>query len=566
MLTTEIEKRLTTIICWGAVITTLIVTDRVSIEPANLGKMLVLAVTAGASLSIIFFNRKSLFSESKGQIFSIVGFLLVAIISIMNSKTPWEKGFYGTFGRNTGFLTYLSLSILFLAVSQIKRNENYFRIMRVLLLAGSINIIYCLIASRGYDFFAWQNPYNKVLGTFGNPNFISSFMGIFVVALFSIALSPATFFIQRVLVIIISLFGIYIIKESGSQQGGILVVGGVVIVLFFFLRSKFANKYINMAFIFISTSGLVAAILGMLQVGPLTSVLYKESVSLRGEYWHAGINMGLSNPMFGVGLDSYGTFYRKYRDESAIIRPGLNTIADTAHNVFIDIFASTGLLGLMFFSSIIFITLFHAFKFIVLTKNYDPIFVFLFSTWVVYQTQAIISINQIGLAIWGWILGGLLYGYSRNSSSKTGIRESIEFNEFYRLKKIKNLKEIPAGLALSIFISSTTFFLIAVPIFYGDAKLRQALGNKSTEEVFRAVTLWPLDTQRIVYAASEISKGGINQQSVDLINIGLNKFPFDYGLLFSKFSLTASDSVERAELGKRLNEMDPLNPLYLEYK
>ena len=66
MLTTEIEKRLTTIICWGAVLTTLIITDRVSVEPANLGKMLVSAVTAGACLSVIFLVRKSLFSESKG--------------------------------------------------------------------------------------------------------------------------------------------------------------------------------------------------------------------------------------------------------------------------------------------------------------------------------------------------------------------------------------------------------------------------------------------------------------------------------------------------------------------
>ena len=80
MLTTEVEKRLTTIICWGALLTTLIVTDRVSLEPANLGKMLVLATTAGATLSVILLNKKSFFSESKGQIFLIVGFISVSLI------------------------------------------------------------------------------------------------------------------------------------------------------------------------------------------------------------------------------------------------------------------------------------------------------------------------------------------------------------------------------------------------------------------------------------------------------------------------------------------------------
>jgi len=566
MLTTEIEKRLTTIICWGAVLTTLIITDRVSVEPANLGKMLVLVVTAGACLSVIFLVRKSLFSESRGLIYSIVGFLSISLISIISSKSPWEKGFYGTFGRNTGFLTYFSLSILFLAATQIKRNENYFRFMRALLIAGLINIIYCLAASQGYDFFEWQNPYNKVLGTFGNPNFISSFMGICVVAFLSIALSPALLFIQRTLAVVISLFGIYVIKETGSQQGGVLVVGGVVILLFFFLRSKFANRYINMAFILLSTSGLLAAILGMLQIGPLTSILYKGSVSLRGEYWDAGINMGLANPLFGVGLDSYGTFYRKYRNESALNLPGVNTVADAAHNVFIDVFASTGFLGLIFFISINTLILLSAIKFIMHKKNYDPIFVFLFSTWIVYQAQAIISINQIGLVIWGWILGGLLYAYSRNYSFQDKTPESTDFKDFFWPKRSKNSKEVPAGLVLSIFISSATSFLVAVPIFYGDAKLRQALGDKSNEKIYDAVTVWPLDTNRVVYAAAQISPNGVNQQSVDLIDIGLNRFPYDYGLLYSKFTLSPPDSLERKELGQRLNQSDPLNPLYFEFR
>lgn len=69
MLTTEVEKRLTTIISWGALLTTLLVTDRVSLEPANLGKMLVLATTAGATLSVILLNKKVFFLNQRVRFF-----------------------------------------------------------------------------------------------------------------------------------------------------------------------------------------------------------------------------------------------------------------------------------------------------------------------------------------------------------------------------------------------------------------------------------------------------------------------------------------------------------------
>jgi hypothetical protein len=34
---------------------------------------------------------------------------------------------------------------------------------------------------------------------------------------------------------------------------------------------------------------------------------------------------------------------------------------------------------------------------------------------VAFQAQSIISINQIGLALWGWVLSGLIIGYEINT-------------------------------------------------------------------------------------------------------------------------------------------------------
>lgn len=545
---------------------TLLVTDRLTADPVNVSKMLALAITAGFCLAILIIARTQLLLNSKFVITLLTGFLLMALISIFVSQSPWEKGFFGTYGRNTGFITYLSLSIIFLAGTLLMKSESYIRIIRSLILAGILNLVYCIYAIYVKDIFTWQNPYGKVLGTFGNPNFISSFMGIFITALFSIVFMSGIKLAYRVTLVIIICGSFFVITSSGSQQGGIVALGGIATVLLFFLKAKFKKKVVVNSYLgFLSISGLIA-VLGMLQRGPLAEVLYKQSVSLRGEYWQAGINMGLSNPVFGVGLDSYGTFYRAFRNESATVVPGINTITDTAHNIFLDIFAGTGFLGISLYLGLIFYIFFECLRFIRKSNQYDPIFVLLFSCWLAYQAQAVISINQIGIAIWGWIFGGLLLGYTRKAKLEQASLLVSTFSDFMKLKRRASNREIPASLVLGVFMGGLLFFGVSVPSFYADAKLRQALSSGSFEKLFGAAQQFPLDSNRMNFVASKISGEGISQQSVEIVRIGVKKFPNDYALLFSQFQISVPGSAEQRAIGKRLHMADPYNPAHFEFK
>jgi O-antigen ligase len=275
--------------------------------------MVALATVAGFCLAILISLATEIYKHFKIPVLLLFGFVFISFVSILLSSNPWEKGFYGTYARNTGFLTYLSLSILFLSASQLLRNESYLRIIRAFLLAGLLNLFYCIFVLRGIDIFTWQNPYGKVLGTFGNPNFISSFMAIFLIILFIILISPEVKIGIRALLGFPIIGSLYIIKATGSQQGLVVAAGGIAIALFFFIRAKFANQIVCGVYSLIVATAGITSILGMLQMGPLAGLLYKDSVSYRGEYWQAGINMALANPLFGVGLDSYGTFYRSFR-------------------------------------------------------------------------------------------------------------------------------------------------------------------------------------------------------------------------------------------------------------
>jgi len=122
---------------------------------------------------------------------------------------------------------------------------------------------------------------------------------------------------------------------------------------------------------------------------------------------HAGWQMTLDHPLFGVGLDSYGDWYRQARGEITTLRGSADRNSNAAHSVFLDISSNGGvplLIAYLFILGVIAVSAFRAWK--KLGKNYDVVFTCLTSTWAAFHFQALISINQIGVAVWGWTIGG----------------------------------------------------------------------------------------------------------------------------------------------------------------
>ena len=368
----------------------------------------------------------------------------------------------------------------------------------------------------------------------------------------------------RIIIIISVGFGIFVITETGSLQGLVVTSLGILVTLFFVLKFRYESKLINYGYVSVFTFAAVLAIMGTLQKGPLTSVLYKTSVSLRGEYWQAGINMGLSRPLTGVGLDSYGTYYRVFRNESAIILPGVNTVTDTAHNVFIDIFAATGVVGLLSYLTLMFTVFLYAIKTFREQRNYDPVFTAIFVGWIAYQAQSIISINQIGLAIWGWLLSGAIVAYSK---LRVDVNVEVKNEKLkFRLSKSKSKKKIeydvPAGELMRLYSAILIGLLMAIPPFIADVQLRQALKSNDKEKLFAVATKWPMDSTRTNYVLTRALPEGaeVTEPMIKLAVIAGKKFPVDYATAYAIYQLSADGSDQRISYKAKLHRLDPLNP------
>jgi hypothetical protein len=464
------EKLLARVLALGSAFTTIFIVSGSVTDPVNVTKLLSLGIAASLCLGLLLSsNLLSAVREFK-LLFLFSGlFLATGLASVFLSNSPFSQGMYGTYGRNNGWLLYFFLVVTLITASLLQSSESIHLIIRGLLFAGVVNVIYCIWVISFGDFIGWNNPYGNILGTLGNPNFIGAFLGIFIAAYFAYGLggtSSKLFKYSMFLVIPLTAFEIY---DSSAIQGRIVGASGFALVGFFYLRSKFNWIVTGIYTFFVGAVG-VLALLGALQIGPLTSLIYKYSVSLRGQYWLAAWNAGKDNLVHGVGMDAFGDWYRRSRDEHALEVPGVNTVVNAAHNVPLDMFAFGGWPLLVSYLAIMAIGACALIRTFLRSKSYDPILVVLVTSWTGYQLQSLISINQIGLAIWGWVVTGAAIAYEKISR----IEPSKSTNEQVNGKKNRANQELRATTFPIILASGLIGLLLAVPPFAADSNWRKA--------------------------------------------------------------------------------------------
>ena len=272
----------------------------------------------------------------------------------------------------------------------------------------------------------------------------------------------------------------------------------------------------------------------MLQIGPLQELLYKRSVSVRGYYWRAGIEMFQQNPLMGVGMDRYGAYFNEYREVGYPLAYGFDITSSNAHNTFIQFFATGG-----FFLGITYLVLngFILWRGITgvrkFTGNNRVLITGLLSAWVAFHSQSLISIDNIGVSIWGWVLGGSIIGLS------TSNRESSaeDQKQFHRKKNDINLKRVFTSSSFTVLI------LILVSLLY-----------RGEVNTFKASVRFD--------AQNQVSRESFRQLQIDAINTPLND---PNNSLNRAIALVQSGFVDEGiEAAIKIHERDPRNLAALE--
>jgi hypothetical protein len=275
--------------------------------------------------------------------------------------------------------------------------------------------------------------------------------------------------------------------------------------------------------------------------------------------------MGRDHPLTGVGFDTYGDWYRRARDTQALVLPGPNTVTNAAHNVPFDVFAFGGWPLFIPYMAILLRCVIAIIKVTIRARAYDGIFVTLTTAWVCYQLQSIISINQIGLAIWGWLFGGALIAYEISTRPKK-TEETVEGVKSKqtsgRVAKPKSSETIFSSTLIA-GVGAVVGLLIAAPPYSADAKWRSALASQNVQKVEEALIpgyLNPPNSYKYASAVELFESSKLNDLALKYAKIAVEFNPNHIDSWKVMYFIAKSSAEEKALALDNMKRLDPNNP------
>jgi O-antigen ligase len=510
-------------------------------DPYATPKLLVQTVISLSILFITLAEVKKRFIKYKMVLVILLAFVLQGLLVFFLADSILYQQFYGTYGRNTGFLSYLGYIFYLLGLLLISSHSFLKKIVLTIKFVSLISFVYGL--AQYFKLVSIDNLSQKneaVTGFFGNINFQSSFLGIAAIFFFTDLYTKNKRSIKLASLFIVLLFLVEI-NLSSSQQGNFIFLSGVTVVLFLKIFTMSNAKYLLIPYLILVFTLMSGIVLSLLNKGPLASFIYEASIKARGDYWAAGWKMTTLHPWLGVGFDGYGDWYRRTRTLGSISDFGVNDYSNAAHNVFLDISSSGGFPLLLIYLILVIYTLISAIRVLKRSREFNAPFIAIFAGWVAYQVQSLISINQLGLAIWGWVLTGLIIGYEINTRGDQA--------QSSPLAGVRGLKT----KALSGFLVGA--IIAAVP-FYASFKMRKGFDSADVQKLRTASVSWPFEIKTMIDSAEIFRTNGYNDISLEIARLAVDNFPeyFDawYLLSIQPNATIAEKDISLIQL-KRLN-------------
>ena len=524
------------IILYGSVLVTLALTPMFNSDSLIIPKMILLFALGAYTLPKIIENYKYLFRNKKMRLLLLLAtiFVLQMIISMFRSSAPIEQQLFGRTGRGLGLITYLSLIVIMLASAIFVNKSSFKNFLFCLLISAQITSLYSLLQRIGFDIFEWETKTNGIIGTLGNPNFQGSFAAM--------ALIPTVVYFWRkgssqLYAVGFGLILLLTIIVCQSTQGYIAALASISI--YFLIYTWYRVKSLFYILLFPFFFGVFLALAGMLDKGPLAAYLYKISVQSRGEMWRTALNTANNNPLFGVGLDSFGDFSLFYRDQKTA--NGIAEFTDNAHNFFFQFAATAGYPLALVYLAIILLSFFSFIKLQRENGAFDKNFTAIFSAWLCFQLQSVISPASISTLMWNFIICGMVIGLSaqRNSESKGYKSEPNSFIKVFS------------------YIFLLLSFTITFPLFNTDRLALNSVRTGNGNLAIEAAKSYPESVIRYARIGSLLLQSGLNLQALD---IGRSAVKFNPNAVSAWALILVNENASSAERQKAKYEILRLDP------
>jgi hypothetical protein len=232
---------------------------------------------------------------------------------------------------------------------------------------------------------------------------------------------------------------------------------------------------------------------------------------------------------------------------------------NAAHNVWLDMFAFGGWPLLLSYLAILVVTAVAIMKVIFRKREYNATFVALTTAWVGYQAQSVISINQIGLAIWGWVLSGAIIAYEISNRESAQISPDTSGRKSGR----SNQSGQESFGVLVATISGLVGLLLVLPPLTSDAKWRSAQLARTVqgiEATMQSNYFNPQNSTKYLTNIQTLESSNLFDLSHKYALEAVKWNPESFELWKVLYLVKNSTAEEKATALSNMKRLDPLNP------
>lgn len=352
--------------------------------------------------------------QVRGPQLAAVLFLTAAVVSVAGSTSP-VLSLFGEYGRFGGLWLYAALVVIVLTIAAVGE-ERLVAAVAYAFTAGAVGVVLAGLAQMvGLDPTFAQSVYGEnVYATLGNPNFASGFLGATLPLLVWSAMTRDEVWIRWPLAAV-ALLALVVIVATNSYQGLLAAAAALAVFAVGFIRGRNLRRQ-RALYAGLAGAGVVGAVLlaaGLLSRGPLSFLGQSVGVALRRVYMGAAWDMGVANPITGVGLDRYGAFFRAFRSDEGVRAVDVTITSNAAHNVPLHFFAGGGLLLALAYLAFVALVAVALVRGLRSRTGADAVLLgAVGGAWVGYQVQSMVSIDAAALALLGWASAGAVLALS----------------------------------------------------------------------------------------------------------------------------------------------------------
>jgi len=336
------------------------------ISPFHFGKVIVFRSTVEFLLVfylILIWKDRSYLPPNHPLLSIFILFTLVFGVSTLISVNPYLS-FWGSLERMGGFWSFLHyLGYFIILISVFKTREDWLRLTKLAIFVGVLSAFYGFGQKTNINFFIGSGNRTRIFGTLGNAALFAGYQLVCLFLALSLALSSSVTQKHKGYLYVAALISTIAVLMT-VVRGSILGLG-VGFLLFSFLyvitsSSRLAKKIlfglIGLAVVLVAFAMLFRSSDLVKKSGYLSRLtdfsLQTRTVNTRFWAWQAGLVGWKETPktvLFGWGPENFNVPFSRRFNPKFFQGVGSETLFDRAHNMFVEILVTMGLLSLLIY-------------------------------------------------------------------------------------------------------------------------------------------------------------------------------------------------------------------------